>query len=122
MQSTVQQTGTLDFQYTETQLQIADMIRKYGEEKIKPVLMHYDETQEFPMEIFKDLGNMGLLGVLVPTEYGGAGFGYLEYVTAIVELGKICGSIGLSMAAHNSLCTGHILQFGNEEQKQKYLP
>jgi alkylation response protein AidB-like acyl-CoA dehydrogenase len=112
----------LDFRPTETQQQIAEMVRKFGEEHIRPVLMKLDESQEFPVDIMKKLGELGLMGVLVPEQYGGSGFGYFEYVTAIVELGKICGSIGLSMAAHNSLCTGHILQFGNEAQKQQYLP
>ncbi|MFN5630369.1 MAG: acyl-CoA dehydrogenase family protein, partial [Bacteroidota bacterium] len=98
------------------------MIRKFGETHIKPKFMEWDESQEFPLEVFKKLGELGLMGVLVPTEYGGSGFGYFEYVTAIIELAKVCGSIGLSMAAHNSLCTGHILAFGNEEQKKKYLP
>ena len=101
---------------------IADMIKKFGDDHIKPKMMEWDESQEFPIEVFKKLGELGLMGVLVPTEYGGSGFTYTEYVTAIVELSKICGSIGLSMAAHNSLCTGHILAFGNEEQKKKYLP
>jgi alkylation response protein AidB-like acyl-CoA dehydrogenase len=112
----------MSFQKNENQVMIADMIQKFGKEHILPKLMHWDETQEFPIEVFKKLGELGLMGVLVPTEYGGSGFSYTEYVTAISELGKICGSIALSMAAHNSLCTGHILQFGNEEQKQKYLP
>jgi alkylation response protein AidB-like acyl-CoA dehydrogenase len=85
-------------------------------------MMDWDESQEFPIEVFKKMGQLGIMGVLVPEEYGGAGFGYPEYVTAIAELSKIDGSIGLSMAAHNSLCTGHILQHANEEQKQKYLP
>ncbi len=98
------------------------MIRSFGETHIKPKMMEWDEEQIFPVEVFKKLGELGLMGVLVPTEYGGSGFGYFEYVTAISELAKICGSIGLSMAAHNSLGTGHILQFGNEEQKKKYLP
>lgn len=84
--------------------------------------MEWDESQEFPVEVFHQLGDLGLMGVLVPQEYGGAGFGYLEYITAIVELSKIDGSIGLSMAAHNSLCTSHILTFGNEDQKRHYLP
>jgi len=84
--------------------------------------MEWDETQEFPREIFHKLGELGLMGVLVPTEYGGSGFGYSEYVTAITELGKLCGSIALSMAAHNSLCTGHTMLFANEEQKRKYIP
>jgi alkylation response protein AidB-like acyl-CoA dehydrogenase len=89
---------------------------------IIPKVMEWDESQEFPVEVFKKLGDMGLMGVLVPTEYGGAGLGYKEYVTAIVELAKADPSIGLSMAAHNSLCTNHILMFGNEEQKKRYLP
>ena len=112
----------MDFSTTENQRMIADMIKKFGEDHIRPKMMEWDESQEFPIEVFKKLGELGLMGVLVPTEYGGSGFSYTEYVTAITELGSICGSIALSMAAHNSLCTGHILQFGNEEQKQKYLP
>jgi hypothetical protein len=110
------------FAQSENQQMIAEMIRKFGETHIKPKFMEWDESQEFPLEVFKKLGELGLMGVLVPTEYGGSGFGYFEYVTAIIELSKVCGSIGLSMAAHNSLCTGHILAFGNEEQKKKYLP
>jgi alkylation response protein AidB-like acyl-CoA dehydrogenase len=112
----------MNFSINENQQMIADMIRKFGNDNIRPRLMEWDESQEFPLEVFKKLGELGLMGVLVPTQYGGSGFSYTEYVTAIVELSKICGSIGLSMAAHNSLCTGHILAFGNEEQKQKYLP
>ncbi len=112
----------MDFSLNENQQMIAEMVRKFGNEQIRPKMMEWDETQEFPIDVMKKLGDLGLLGVLVPQEYGGSGFGYLEYVTAISELAKVCGSIGLSMAAHNSLCTGHILQFGNEEQKQKYLP
>ncbi|MBD1397991.1 acyl-CoA dehydrogenase family protein [Pontibacter sp. JH31] len=112
----------MEFNYTENQRMIADMIRDFGVKHIKPKMMEWDESQEFPIEVFKKLGELGLMGVLVPTEYGGSGFGYLEYVTAIAELSKIDGSIGLSMAAHNSLCTGHILQFGNEAQKKQYLP
>ena len=112
----------MDFQQSENQLMIAKMIQDFGEKEMKPKMMEWDESQEFPIPLFHKLGELGLMGVLVPHEYGGAGFGYHEYMTAIVELSKIDGSIGLSMAAHNSLCTGHILQFGNEEQKQKYLP
>jgi len=112
----------MDFTINENQQMIADMIKKFGEENIKPKMMEWDESQEFPIQVFKKLGELGLMGVLVPEQYGGSGFSYTEYVTAIVELSKICGSIGLSMAAHNSLCTGHILAFGNEEQKKKYLP
>src|SRR5687767_10243573 len=107
---------------TENQEIIAQMVRDFGAKHIRPNMMEWDESQEFPVEVFKKLGELGLMGVLVPEEYGGSGFGYLEYVTAIAEISKIDGSIGLSVAAHNSLCTGHILQFGNEEQKQRWLP
>lgn len=98
------------------------MVREFGARQIKPKMMEWDESQEFPLQLFHQMGDLGLMGVLVPQEYGGAGFGYLEYITAITELSKIDGSIGLSMAAHNSLCTNHILLFGSEEQKQHYLP
>jgi alkylation response protein AidB-like acyl-CoA dehydrogenase len=101
---------------------IAQMVRDFAEKHIRPNVMEWDEAQYFPIEAFKEMGKLGLLGVLVPENYGGAGFGYFEYVTAIVELSKVCGSVGLSMAAHNSLCTGHIMYFGNEEQKAKWLP
>ncbi len=84
--------------------------------------MEWDETQYFPMDMFHKMGEYGFLGVLVPEAYGGAGLGYQEYITVIEEIAKVCGSIGLSVAAHNSLCTNHILMFGNEEQKRKYLP
>lgn len=112
----------MNFQETENQAMIRQMVRDFAEKHIKPDLMKWDEEQIFPIELFHEMGQMGLLGMLVPETYGGAGMGYYEYVTAIVELAKVCGSIGLSMAAHNSLCTGHILQFGNEEQKNKWLP
>ncbi|MEP2773155.1 MAG: acyl-CoA dehydrogenase family protein [Fulvivirga sp.] len=121
MQAVAEQHG-ISFEETENQKMIAQMVRDFGEKEIKPKMMEWDESQEFPVPLFKKLGELGLMGVLVPQEYGGSGFGYHEYVTAIAELSKIDGSIGLSMAAHNSLCTGHIMQFGNEEQKQKYLP
>ncbi|MFY7918508.1 MAG: acyl-CoA dehydrogenase family protein, partial [Chryseotalea sp.] len=122
METLLENPLAIGFGETENQKMIAQMIRDFGAKEIKPYMMEWDETQEFPIDLFHKLGNLGLMGVLVPENYGGAGFGYLEYVTAIVELAKIDGSIGLSMAAHNSLCTGHILSFGNEEQKQKYLP
>ena len=112
----------MNFHLSENQVMIADMIRKFGKDNILPKLMEWDESQHFPVEIFKQLGELGLMGVLIPTEYGGSGMSYPEYVTVVSEIGKICGSISLSVAAHNSLCTGHILQFGNEEQKKKYLP
>lgn len=112
----------MNFQPSENQQLIAQTVRNFADKHIRPRLMEWDEKQEFPVEVFRKLGELGLLGVLVPESYGGAGLSYTEYVTAISELAKVCGSIGLSMAAHNSLCTGHILQFGNEEQKKKYLP
>jgi len=112
----------LNFEETENQRMIAQMVRDFGEKEIKPRMMEWDESQEFPISLFHKMGGLGLMGVLVPHEYGGSGFGYHEYVTAIAEIAKIDGAIGLSMAAHNSLCTGHILQFANEEQKKMYLP
>lgn len=112
----------MNFQQDENVSLIRQTVRDFAERRIRPDFMTWDESQEFPIHIFNELGELGLMGVLVPQEYGGSGFGYLEYVAAIEELAKVCGSIGLSMAAHNSLCTGHILQFGNEEQKQRWLP
>ncbi len=112
----------MEFNYTDTQISIAEMIRDFANKHIRPQMMEWDESQKFPVEVFKKLGELGLMGVLVPAEYGGSGLGYFEYVTAVSEIAKVCGSIGLSVAAHNSLCTGHILYFGNEEQKKKYLP
>lgn len=112
----------MDFHFSETQRMIAETVRDFSEQHIRPRIMEWDESQTFPVEIFRELGKLGLMGVLVPEAYGGAGLGYEEYVTAIVELSKVDPSIGLSMAAHNSLCTGHILQHASEEQKKKYLP
>lgn len=112
----------MDFKQTENQQMVAQMARDLAEKYIRPNVMKWDESQEFPVELFKELGKNGLMGVLVPEEYGGSGMGYFEYIEVITEVAKVCGSIGLSVAAHNSLCTGHILQFGNEEQKKKYLP
>lgn len=112
----------MNFQLTEMQQQVAQMIRDFGRSHILPHVMEWDESQTFPRELFTQLGQQGLMGVLVPTEYGGSGLTYPDYVTVISEIARHCGAIGLSVAAHNSLCTGHILQFGNEAQKQKYLP
>lgn len=112
----------MNFEPTENQLLIAKMAKDVAEKYIRPNIMLWDEAQEFPLDLFHKMGEFGLLGVLVPEQYGGAGMGYFEYITALEEISKVCGSIGLSMAAHNSLCTGHILAFGNEEQKAKYLP
>lgn len=101
---------------------IRESARDFAETHIRPFVMEWDEAQHFPVELFHAMGQHGFLGVLVPHEYHGAGLGYQEYITVIEEIAKVCGSIGLSVAAHNSLCTNHILTFGNEEQKQKYLP
>src|SRR5690606_20435206 len=97
-------------------------VQRFAAEHIRPHMMEWDEAQIFPIELFRKMGELGLMGVLVPESYGGAGLGYFEYVTVISEIAKVCGSIGLSTAAHNSLCTGHIMYFGNEDQKRKYLP
>lgn len=112
----------MNFEPTDTQRQITQVIRDFGKIHMLPYVLEWDETQTFPAPLFKQLGELGLMGVLVPEQYGGSGLGYLEYVTVISEISRICGAIGLSVAAHNSLCTGHILQFGSEEQKQRYLP
>ncbi len=101
---------------------IQESARDFAEKYIRPDMMKWDESQHFPVDVMHKLGEHGFLGVLVPEEYGGSGLGYQEYITVIVEISKVCSSIGLSVAAHNSLCTGHILAFGNEEQKKKYLP
>lgn len=112
----------MNFQPSELTLQVAQTARDFAQQHVKPYVMEWDETQEFPIHVFKALGEMGMMGVLVPEQYGGAGLSYFEYNVIIQEIAKVCGSVGLSLAAHNSLCTGHILQFGNEAQKQKYLP
>jgi len=112
----------MNFKTAELTQQIGDMARDFAQQHIRPYVMQWDEAQEFPVKTFKEMGKLGLTGVLVPEEYGGAGLSYFEYVTVIQEIAKVCGSIGLSLAAHNSLCIGHILSFGNEEQKKRYLP
>jgi len=111
-----------DFSQSENQQMVGQMARDFAEKHIRPHVMEWDEAQYFPIEVFKQLGELGMMGVVVPEEYGGSGFGYLEYVTVISEIARVCGSIGLSVAAHNSLCTGHILAFANEEQKHRWLP
>ncbi len=112
----------MNFSKNEITAQVAQSAKDFALQYIKPHLMEWDESQEFPTHIFKELGKLGMMGVLVPEEYGGTGLGYYEYSAIIQEIAKVCGSIGLSVAAHNSLCTGHILYFGSEEQKKKYLP
>lgn len=112
----------MNFTTSELTQQVAQTAKDFALQHIKPNLMEWDESQEFPIHIFKELGKLGMMGVLVPEQYGGAGLSYFEYNAIIQEISKVCGSIGLSVAAHNSLCTNHILTFGTEEQKQKYLP
>jgi alkylation response protein AidB-like acyl-CoA dehydrogenase len=112
----------MDFSKSENQKMMADMIRDFCEREIRPNIMKWDESQEFPVEVFKKLGELGLMGCIVPEQYGGSGMDYFEYVTVVSEISKVDPSIGLSVAAHNSLCTNHILMFGSEEVKQKYLP
>jgi len=112
----------MDFELNENQKMITQMVKDFADKSIRPKFMEWDESQEFPVQTMKELGKLGLLGVLVPEEYGGSGFGYMEYITAVSEVSRVCGSIGLSVAAHNSLCTGHTMYFGNEDQKNKWLP
>lgn len=112
----------MNFSKSENHLMIAQMVRDFAEKEILPHVMTWDESQTFPREVFRKMGELGLMGVLVPEQYGGSGLSYNEYISVIEEVAKVCGSVGLSLAAHNSLCTNHILEFGNEEQKQKYLP
>jgi alkylation response protein AidB-like acyl-CoA dehydrogenase len=111
----------MNFTETENQVMIRETVRDFAEKHIRPNVMKWDESQDFPVDVFKKMGELGLLGIFVPEQYNGAGLGYYEYVSAIQEIAKVCGSIGLSMVAHNSLSVGHILQFGNENQKQKWL-
>ena len=112
----------MNFQTSELTTQVAQTARDFAQQYIRPHVMEWDESQEFPAHVFREMGKLGLMGVLVPEEYGGAGLSYFEYKTVIEEISKVCGSIGLSLAARNSLCTGHILALGNEEQKKKWLP
>src|SRR5436190_12592398 len=112
----------MNFQLSELTQQVAHTAKDFTQQYIKPHVMEWDESQEFPVQLFKEAGKLGLMGVLIPEEYGGAGLSYFEYKTIIEEIAKVCGSIGLSVAAHNSLCCGHIMTFANEEQKKKYLP
>ena len=112
----------MNFELTDDQKMIKNSVADFSQNNILPHRMIWDEAQTFPRELFSEMGKIGLMGMLVPEKYGGAGLGYVEYKIAIEEVSRVCGSIGLSMAAHNSLCTGHILQFGSEDQKKKYLP
>ena len=112
----------MNFEVNENQQMISQMVRDFAEKEIRPNMMKWDAEEYFPVDTMKKMGELGLLGIYVPEEYGGSGFGYFEYATALMELGRVCGGVGLSVAAHNSLCTGHIYYHGNEEQKKKYLP
>ena len=112
----------MNFSLNENQVMIAQMVRDFAEKEIKPFYKQWDADEHFPVETMKKMGELGLLGIFIPEEYGGSGFTYFEYATALIELGKVCGGIGLSVAAHNSLCTGHIYYHGNEAQKKKFLP
>lgn len=114
--------NTMNFQQSELTEQVAQTARDFAQQHIKPYVMQWDESQEFPVHIFKEMGKLGLMGVLVPEQYGGSGLSYFEYVVTIQEIAKVCGSIGLSLAAHNSLCTGHIMAFASDAQKQQWLP
>ena len=111
----------MDFELNEEQQQIKYSVREFAESEIRPHVMEWDESQHFPEELRPKLAELGILGVVFPEEYGGAGMGYVEYATIIEEIGRVDGSVGLSVAAHNSLCSNHIYTFGSEEQKQKYL-
>jgi len=114
-------TNGFNMNQSESVKMVADMARDFAEKHIRPYVMEWDEAQIFPVETLKKMGELGLLGMLVPEEFGGAGLGYFEYSAAIQEIAKVCGSVGLSMAAHNSLCTGHIMYFGSQAQKEKWL-
>jgi hypothetical protein len=111
----------MEFDLTEEQLQVKRSVREFAEAEIKPHVMEWDESQHLPRELFAKMGELGLTGVIFPEEYGGAGMGYVEYVTVIEEIARVDGSIGLSVAAHNSLCTNHIFQYGSEAQRKKYV-
>ncbi|MFM8241212.1 MAG: acyl-CoA dehydrogenase family protein [Crocinitomicaceae bacterium] len=112
----------MNFELNENQLMIAQMVRDFAEKEIRPNMKKWDDEEFFPVETMKKMGDLGLLGIFIPEEYGGSGFSYFEYATALMELGRVCGGVGLSVAAHNSLCTGHIYYHGSEAQKRKYLP
>ena len=111
----------MEFELTEEQKQIKTSVREFAESEIAPHVMEWDESQHFPEELLPGLADLGLLGVLFPEEYGGAGMGYVDYATIIEELSRVDGSVGISIAAHNSLCSNHIYKFGSDAQKSKYL-
>lgn len=112
----------MDFELNDNQKMITQMVRDFAEKEIKPNMKKWDDEEFFPVDTMKKMGELGLLGIYIPEAYGGSGFGYFEYATALMELGKVCGGVGLSVAAHNSLCTGHIYYHGSDELKKKFLP
>ncbi len=112
----------MDFSYSDTQQMVVQTAREFAERNIRPYVMQWDETQEFPVEVFRKAGELGFMGILVPEQYGGSALNYHDYITIVDELSQVDPSIGLSVAAHNSLCTNHILSFGNEVQKSKWMP
>src|SRR5690348_17674520 len=112
----------MDFQLSDEQQQLKKTVREFAEREIAPNVMKWDEASEFPMAAIKELGKLGIMGVVYPAEYGGAGMGYVEYVTAIEELSRVDGSVGIIVAAHTSLCSNHIYLAGNDSQKKKYIP
>jgi len=112
----------LDFQLSDEQLQLKKTVREFAEREIGPNVMKWDEASEFPLAIVKELGKLGLLGMIFPAEYGGSGMGYVDYITAVEELSRVDGSVGITVAAHTSLCSNHIFIAGNEDQKRKYVP
>src|SRR5437588_2700134 len=112
----------MDFQFAEEQEQLRRSVREFAEAEVRPHVMEWDEKSEFPLAVVKQLGKMGLMGVVFPSEYGGAGLGYVEYVLAIEELSRVDGSVGIIVAAHNSLCSNHIMIAGNDEQRKRWIP
>lgn len=116
------ESGSLSFDLAEEHNALRQHIRQFAEDEIRPVVMEHDESQEFPTEIFKKLGNLGYLGIVIPTEYGGSGMGYIEYAIVVEEVARVCPSIALGVAAHNGLATNHIFKFGSEELRRKYIP
>ena len=117
-----QSMNDISFELSEEQESLRAHIRAFVEEEVKPIALQYDESQEFPHEVFRKLGDLGYLGIVIPTEYSGAGMGYMEYALVVEEVGRGCPAIALGVAAHNGLCTGHIYRFGSEELRQKYIP
>ena len=112
----------MDFNHSEMQKMVAELAREFSEKYIRPFVMKWDEEQEFPVEVFRKAGELGFMGIIIPEQYGGSGLDYHSYVAIVEEISKVDPSIGLSIAAHNSLCTNHIYEFGNEQQRKKWLP